>query len=236
MKFWHAAVGATTLSLLSLPQGARSAERVAEQKTLEKLVTKSLVQAGMRKDSYLRATIAAMSKISREKFVPENVQNQAYLDKPLPIGYEQTISSPSMVALMTSLAHVKNGDNILEIGTGSGYQAAVLGLSAGHVYTIEILEPLAFEAADRLKNLGYPNIAVRSGDGYAGWPEEAPFDAIIVTAGETHIPPALLEQSKPGGRLVIPLGPNWAQEELTVVEMQHDGHHTSAEIWPSVFC
>lgn len=223
MKFWRAAVVAIALSILSVPQGARSADSVAEQKKLAKLVTKSLVQSGMHKDVFFRATIAAMSKISREKFVPETVRDQAYFDKPLPIGFDQTISSPSMVALMTSLAHVKNGDTILEVGTGSGYQAAVLGLLAGHVYSIEIVEPLALEAAERLKNLGYPNITVRSGDGYTGWPEQAPFDAIIVTAGATHIPPALFEQLKPGGRMVIPLGPNWAQEELTVVEKQHDG-------------
>ena len=223
MKFWQTALVAFTLSILSLPQSARSAERGAEQKMLANLITKSLAQVGVQKDPYTLATIAAMSKISREKFVPENAQNQAYLDKPLPIGFDQTISSPSMVALMTSLAHVKNGNTILEVGTGSGYQAAVLGLLAGRVYSIEIVEPLALEAAERLKTLGYPNITVRSGDGYAGWPEQAPFDAIIVTAGATNIPPALLEQLKPGGRLVIPIGPNWAQEELTVIEKQHEG-------------
>ncbi len=223
MKFWRTAVVAATLSILSPSQGALSADRVAEQKMLAKLVAKSLAQAGLRKDAYSRATAAAMSKISREKFVPKNAQDQAYLDKPLPIGYDQTISSPSMVAFMTSLAHVKNGDTILEVGTGSGYQAAVLGLLAGHVYSIEIVEPLATEAAGRLKNLGYSNIAVRGGDGYTGWPEHAPFDAIIVTAGATHIPPALIEQLKPGGRMVLPLGPNWAQEQLTVIEKQDDG-------------
>ena len=143
MNFWRAAVVPMTLSILSLPQSAWSAERVAEQKMLANLITKSLAQVGVQKDAYTRATIAAMSKISREKFVPENVQDQAYLDKPLPIGFDQTISSPSMVALMTSLARVKNGDIILEVGTGSGYQAAVLGLLAGSVYSIEIVEPLA---------------------------------------------------------------------------------------------
>jgi len=149
--------------------------------------------------------IEAMLKVERHKFVPLQWEHYAYEDGPLPIGYNQTISQPYIVALMTQLLDLKGDEKVLEIGTGSGYQAAILGELAKEVYTIEILEPLANQAQDRLKKLGYNNINVKCGDGFLGWPEFAPYDAIIVTCAPTEIPPKLIEQLVQGGRMVLPL-------------------------------
>ncbi len=150
--------------------------------------------------------LAAMEKVPRHLFVPEIYRAQAYDDYPLPIGENQTISQPYIVALMTSLLELKGGEKVLEIGTGSGYQAAVLAEIAGDVYTIEILEPLAKRAQTTLTSLGYTNVHVKNGDGYAGWPDEAPFDDIVVTAAPLKVPQPLLDQLKVGGHMVIPLG------------------------------
>ncbi len=150
--------------------------------------------------------LAAFRDVPRHRFVPAEWARYAYGDHPLPIGYGQTISQPYMVAKMTELIQPQKRDRVLEIGTGSGYQAAILSRLVAQVYTIEIVEPLALAARSRLAELGYPNVEVRVGDGYLGWPERAPFDAIVVTAGATEIPPALVEQLKPGGRMVIPVG------------------------------
>ena len=146
-----------------------------------------------------------MLKVERHRFVPEPLQDQAYGDHPLPIGEGQTISQPYIVALMTELLDLKGGEMVLEIGTGSGYQAAVLAELAKKVYTIEIIETLARSAKERLQQLGYGNIEVKAGDGYRGWPEAAPFDAIIVTAAPDHIPQPLIDQLKEGGRMVLPV-------------------------------
>jgi protein-L-isoaspartate(D-aspartate) O-methyltransferase len=151
-------------------------------------------------------TLAAMRKTPRHEFIPEEYRNAAYDNRPVPIGFEQTISQPYIVGYMTQLLQLKGGEKVLEIGTGSGYQAAVLAEIAGEVYTIEILEPLALRAEETLKRLGYDNVKVKVGDGYKGWPEHAPFDAIIVTAAPDHIPQPLVEQLKEGGRMVIPVG------------------------------
>jgi protein-L-isoaspartate(D-aspartate) O-methyltransferase len=153
-----------------------------------------------------RRVLDAMGEVPRHLFVPENVRPQAYEDFPLPIGSQQTISQPYIVALMTSLLELKGGVRVLEIGTGSGYQAAVLSKVAGEVYTIEILGPLAESARRAIDGLGYGNIHFRVGDGYAGWPEAAPFDGIVVTAAPEKIPQPLLDQLKVGGKLVIPVG------------------------------
>lgn len=147
-----------------------------------------------------------MLTVPRHLFVPGEIAQYAYLDRPLPIGNDQTISQPYMVAVMTELLDPKPGHRVLEVGTGSGYQAAILAGLVADVYTIEIVPPLARQAAKRLADLGYENVHVREGDGYLGWPEEAPFDSIIVTAGANHIPRPLLEQLKPGGVMVIPVG------------------------------
>jgi len=150
--------------------------------------------------------LSAMGKVERHRFVPLQLQDLAYSDQPLPIGDGQTISQPYMVALMTELLELKGGEKVLEIGTGSGYQAAVLAELVKEVYTIEIIDSLARQAENRLKELKYTNIRVRSGDGYLGWPEAAPFDAIMVTAAPDHIPQPLIDQLHEGGRLVLPIG------------------------------
>ena len=167
--------------------------------------------------------LAAMAKVPRHDLVPAGQKAVAYANRPLPIGLGQTISQPFVVALMTDLMEVKPGDRVLEIGTGSGYQAAVLAELAGTVYTIEIVEPLAREAAGRLKQLGYRNVVAKSGDGYQGWPEHAPFDAIMVTAAPREVPQPLIEQLKPGGRLVVPVGGQATGQELLLIEKKPDG-------------
>jgi protein-L-isoaspartate(D-aspartate) O-methyltransferase len=179
--------------------------------------------------------IAAMEKVERHRFVPADLAALAYLNRPLPIGYGQTISQPFIVALMTEMMRVGDGDKVLEIGTGSGYQAAVLAEITKSVYSIEIIEPLGQEAGDRLKSLNYRNVETRVGDGYYGWPEAAPFDAIIVTAAASHVPPPLIKQLKPGGRMVIPLGTQFMTQILMLVEKQQDGSVTTRQILPVAF-
>jgi protein-L-isoaspartate(D-aspartate) O-methyltransferase len=167
-----------------------------------------------------KKVLEAMGKIPRELFVDESKRSQAYADQPLPIGEGQTISQPYVVALMTEALKLKPSDRVLEIGTGSGYQAAVLAEIVKEVYTIEIRKPLAEAAARRLKDLGYKNIEVKFSDGYFGWEEHAPFDAIIITASVNHIPPPLLKQLKEGGRLILPLGNTLFYQTLTLVTKQ----------------
>lgn len=156
--------------------------------------------------------LAVMGRVPRHEFVPEKLRAQAYGDYPLPIGYEQTISQPFIVAFMTEKLEPKPTDKVLEIGTGSGYQAAVLAELVSNVYTIEIVEPLARRAEADLKRLGYTNVMVRAGDGYKGWPEAAPFDAIMVTCAPDHVPKPLVDQLREGGRMIIPVGPLSNQE------------------------
>jgi protein-L-isoaspartate(D-aspartate) O-methyltransferase len=167
--------------------------------------------------------LAAMAKVPRHELVPADQKAIAYANRPLPIGLGQTISQPFIVALMTDLMEVKPGDRVLEIGTGSGYQAAVLAELAATVYTVEIVEPLAREAAVRLNQLGYRNVVAKVGDGYRGWPEHAPFDAIMVTAAPREVPQPLIEQLKPGGRLVVPVGGQAAGQALLLIEKKSDG-------------
>ncbi len=164
----------------------------------------------------------ALARVPRHRLVSSGDESVAYRNRPLSIGMGQTISQPFIVALMTDLLEIKPGDKVLEIGTGSGYQAAVLAELGAKVYSIEIVEPLAREAAKRLKELGY-GVETRIGDGYQGWPEHAPFDGIIVTAAPSDVPPGLTRQLKPGGRLVIPLGPQAGAQTLYVIEKRADG-------------
>jgi len=161
--------------------------------------------------------LAALLKVERHRFVPEKYLDSAYSDQPLPIGEGQTISQPYIVGLMTELLELDGDEKVLEIGTGSGYQAAILAELAKEVYTIEIIEPLASAARKRLSELGYQNVKVKAGDGYLGWPEAAPFDAIIVTAAPDHIPEPLIEQLKEGGRMVVPVG-TYTQELKKIVK------------------
>lgn len=167
--------------------------------------------------------LAIMGKVPRHRFVPEGEIFGAYANHPLPIGHGQTISQPYIVALMTDLLALNKRHSVLEVGTGSGYQAAVLSEMAGKVYSIEIVEPLAAQAASLLNELGYTNVQVKAGDGSAGWPEHAPYDGIIVTAAAERIPQLLLDQLKPGGRMVIPVG-GWLEiQQLILITKDRDG-------------
>src|SRR5260370_14203332 len=174
----------------------------------QKMVEEQLKPRGIRDERVL----AAMAKVPREEFVPENMRGQSYADSALPIGHDQTISQPFIVAYMTEQLRLQPTDRVLEIGTGSGYQAAVLAELAGDVYTIEIIEPLAKDASARLARLDYNNAHVKIGDGDQGWPEVAPFDGIIVTCAPDKVPPPLTQQLKEGGRIAIPVGPGLAQQ------------------------
>ena len=176
-----------------------------------------------------------MRTIPRHEFVPPSLRSAAYANRPLPIGHGQTISQPYIVALMTDLLRIDKDDVVLEVGTGSGYQAAVLSPLVKHVHTLEIVEPLAKEAAARLRTLGYRNVTVCHTDGYNGLKEAAPFDAIIVTAAATHIPPPLIQQLKPGGRMVIPVGSPFATQSLMLVEKTAQGKVRTRQILPVVF-
>ena len=168
----------------------------------KRMVEKQIMARGIEDDR----VITAMLKVERHRFVPEKYRHYAYSDSPVPIGNGQTISQPYIVALMTEILNLSSSDRVLEIGTGSGYQAAVLAEIVDEVYTIEIVEPLGRIAEQRLKELGYDNVKVMVGDGYLGWPEHAPFDRVIVTCAPTEIPPPLVEQLKEGGIMVIPVG------------------------------
>ena len=177
-----------------------------------------------------KRALKAMRSVPRHAFVPAGVAGRAYDDSPLPIGHGQTISQPYMVAEMTRLLDLDAKDRVLEVGTGSGYQAAVLTHFTPHVYTIEIVEPLAEAARKRLRRLGYDCIEVRHGDGYDGWPAGGPFDAIIVTCAAGQIPPPLLKQLKPGGRMVIPVGGRFSVQRLMLVEKDEAGEVTSRSL------
>src|SRR5437762_5335648 len=193
------------------------------------MVEKQLRPRGIDDGRVLRA----MAKVPREKFVAKELESSAYEDRPLPIRFGQTISQPFIVAFMTQALKPKSTDRVLEIGTGSGYQAAVLAELVAQVYTIEIVRPLAERAATVLNALGYKNVLVKGGDGYKGWPEHAPFDAIIVTAAPDHVPQPLVQQLKEGGRMIIPVGKTYAQE-LNVLE-KHGGVVKQTAVIPVKF-
>jgi protein-L-isoaspartate(D-aspartate) O-methyltransferase len=175
------------------------------------------------KNSFDDRVMSAMKQVPRHEFLPPDLRYCAYDNGPAPIGSGQTISQPYIVALMSDLLNTKPSDIILEIGTGSGYQAAILSQLAQQVYSIEIIEELADTARKRLSRLGYDNVEVRNNDGYFGWPEHAPYDGIIVTAAAPHIPPSLIDQLRPGARLVIPVGLPYSYQELMVVEKKANG-------------
>ncbi len=177
-----------------------------------------------------KRVLRAMRTIPRHLFVAEEYQYLAYEDRPLPIGHDQTISQPYIVAVMTEMLQLQPEDSVLEIGTGSGYQTAVLAEIARRVYTVEILEPLADLARQRLGSQGYDNVRVRVGDGNHGWPDFAPYDAIIATAAPKHVPRALADQLRPGGRMVLPVGPAWRTQQLTIVEKADDGALTQRKV------
>jgi protein-L-isoaspartate(D-aspartate) O-methyltransferase len=193
-----------------------------------------MVEVQMRsRDIEDERVLEVMGRVPRHLFVPEDLRDSAYADRPLPIGHGQTISQPYIVAFMTQLAQPKPESRALDVGTGSGYQAAVLAELCQEVYSIEIVDALAQDASRRLAELGYDNVQVRSGDGYRGWPEHAPFDVIILAAAPDHIPPALIGQLAPGGRLVLPVGRY--MQDLTVVEKKPDGTTEQRTVLPVAF-
>ena len=191
------------------PRQAIDFEQARRQMVEEQIAARGVTDARV---------LEAMSRVPRHEYVPERYRAFAYNDNPLPIEFEQTISQPYIVALMTELVQPEPGDRILEIGTGSGYQAAVAAELVSEVYSIEIIPELARSAADRLERLGVSNVVVRAGDGYLGWPEQSPFDGILVTAGAEHVPEPLIEQLRPGARMIIPVGDSLSFQILRVVE------------------
>jgi len=214
---WSGPPGKLAAAALLLGGGAPAAAGEPEGRARAAMVARQIAARGITDPRVLEA----MQQVERHLFVPEPLRAEAHADRALPIAQGQTISQPYIVALMSELAALKPTDRVLEVGTGSGYQAAVLAVLVREVYTIEILEPLAAEAKERLRRLGYANVFVRAGDGYRGWPEKAPFDAILVTAAPPEIPAPLLEQLAPGGRLVAPVGRQ--RQELVVVERTAQG-------------
>lgn len=202
-------LGALTAVEAGLPQPAAAAgDPFARAR--QRMVAEQLSSHG--RDITNARVLAAMGKVRRHEFVPERLRSLAYEDCPLPIGHDQTISQPYVVAFMTEQLEPRPTDRVLEIGTGSGYQAAVLAELVAQVYTIEIIQDLARDAAADLKRLGYTNVLVRAGDGHKGWPEAAPFDAVIVTCAAEKVPQPLIDQLKEGGRMIIPVGSMWTQE------------------------
>ena len=226
---------AALAAVLAAPASAQPDDAAARRRMVDNI--RQLMAAGAGGD--LRRldpeVLRVMGEAPRHLFVAPNQQAAAYRDGALDIGYDATISQPLVVAMMTDLLDVKPEDAVLEVGTGSGYQAAVLSRLARQVWSIEIVEPLARTAAERLARLGYPNVTVRSGDGYAGWPEQAPFDAIMVTAGARTIPRPLIEQLKPGGRLLIPVGRTTGEQRLVLVRKDARGRVTRDRLVPVTF-
>jgi protein-L-isoaspartate(D-aspartate) O-methyltransferase len=214
--------------LLSLPLPFQEPEELREGR--EKMVKTQIKGRGIRQEPVLKA----MGTVKRHLFVPAGQTDEAYDDRPLPIGYGQTISQPYMVAYMTGVIRPTPAARVLEVGTGSGYQAAVLAEIIREVYTIEIVPELGTAAAKRLRNLGYNNVQVKVGDGYHGWPDKGPFDAIVVTAAAEYVPPPLLEQLKEGGRMVIPIGSPFMTQMLMLVEKKK-GKAVTRSLMPVIF-
>lgn len=220
---------ALLLVLLVLAMPAMAAEDYAALRA--NLVEEVRTYAGYAGDApFSDEVLAVLGRVERHLFVPPEQARYAYENRPLPIGHGQTISQPYIVALMTDLLELDEKDVVLEVGTGSGYQAAVLAELVDHVYSIEIVEALAVSARERLARLGYDNVTTKLGDGYYGWEEHAPFDSIIVTAAASHVPPPLIEQLKPGGRMVIPVGGRFMTQLLLLLEKGDDGEVVTRQI------
>ncbi|MBI4481474.1 MAG: protein-L-isoaspartate(D-aspartate) O-methyltransferase [Acidobacteria bacterium] len=214
-----------------MAQEVGAGEEARYERERERMVREQIAGRDVRD----RGVLEAMRRVPRHLFVPPESRADAYDDQPLPIGYGQTISQPYIVAYMTQLLDLKPGMKALEVGTGSGYQAAILAQLIDEVYTIEIIEALGREAAGRLKKLGHQDVRVKIGDGYFGWPEHGPFDAIVVTAAANHIPPPLLQQLKPGGRMAIPVGGPFQVQTLMLITKSPDGKVRTRSLMPVRF-
>ncbi len=237
MKSGHSGL-VLVLGLLGLASASARAADVADQREeMVRLVQlEALMISGQTGVAELDPRVlAALRQVPREDFVPEALRPYAYEPHPLPVGYEQNLAAPLLVALMTHLAALKPGDVVFETGTGAGYHAAVLSLLADTVYSVEVVEPLADQAARILKDHGYDNVFVQASDGYYGWPEKAPFDAIVIKEAIDHVPAPLLQQLKRGGRMVIPLGPEQGVQTLTLVTKGSDGKVRQKAIMPVRF-
>ena len=231
--FTVAAVALTPRAMAQETPASRAAERQAMMATIDHNIRLTQYEIGFsRLDSRVAAAMAA---IPRHEYVPEGQKPHAYENRPLAIGYGQTISQPYIVALMTHLLEPRPEDSVLEVGTGSGYQAAVLGRLVASVTTIEIIPELGEEARERLDRLGFENVAVQVADGYEGWPQRAPFDSILVAAASSHIPPPLIEQLKPGGRMIIPVGGPFSVQHLVLVHKASDGQVSTRQVLPVRF-
>src|SRR5688572_6741008 len=233
MRIVITALLASGLASAVVDAGGGQPDEVARRATMvdEIRATYRMVATGKPDELVLQA----MGRVRRHEFVPPELASAAYDNRPLPIGSEQTISQPYIVAFMTDLARVKKGHRVLEVGTGSGYQAAILAEMGATVHTIEIVPALATTARERLARLGYRDVFVVTGDGNEGIPAHAPYDAILVTAGAAHVPPALVKQLKPGGRMVIPVGDPFGYQELMVVEKAADGTVKTRQVIPVRF-
>lgn len=229
-------IGLVVLLQLAYPCAAESWEASARERLVDEIGQEFRATSAMTGKSALDPRVKrALREVPRHLFVPPAYRAHAYENRPLPIGYGQTISQPYIVALMTELLEPRPDHAVLEIGTGSGYQAAVLSRLVQRVYTVEIIEPLAEQARTRLGELGYTNVEVRLGDGYYGWEERAPFDGIVVTAAASHIPPPLVQQLKPGGRMVIPVGGHFLTQSLMLVEKNLQGEVSTRQLLPVSF-
>jgi protein-L-isoaspartate(D-aspartate) O-methyltransferase len=239
MKPWPTglAIAASLLSIVMWAQPSLAQDFTAERRRMVEdigaLVRETRAEIG--KTAFDERVMSVIARVPRHQFVPADQVASAYRNRPLPIGHGQTISQPYIVALMTDLARPQPDHKVLEVGTGSGYQAAVMALLTKAVYTIEIIEPLGLQATQRLQALGYGNVQVRVGDGYHGWEEHAPYDTILVTAAASHIPPPLLRQLKPGGTMVIPVGAAFMVQQLMLVEKNLDGTVSTRQILPVAF-
>jgi protein-L-isoaspartate(D-aspartate) O-methyltransferase len=214
-----------------------AADYKAEQQAMIRAIQADVIETSLYigKEAFDPAVMRAMASVPRHEFVPQRQKVHAYENRPLPIGYGQTISQPYIVALMTDLLDLSKEDKVLEVGTGSGYQAAILNELTPNVFTIEIIEPLGKKAIETYKRLHLDNINVRIGDGYFGWEEQAPFDAIIVTAAADHVPPPLVKQLKNGGRMVIPVGSRFFVQQLVLVTKDDKGKITTKQMLPVRF-
>jgi len=233
MKSTVLSLGLGMWCICAVATADQDAQRQAMINAIETDVMATSLYIG--KQAFDPAVMRAMGTVPRHEFVPREYQADAYENRPLPIGYGQTISQPYIVALMTDLLEIAKGDKVLEIGTGSGYQAAILNELTPNVFTIEIIEPLGKRASETFRRLHMDNIQVRIGDGYYGWQDRAPFDAIIVTAAADHVPPPLVEQLKNGGRMVIPVGSRFFVQQLVLVVKDDQGKLTTRQLLPVRF-
>jgi protein-L-isoaspartate(D-aspartate) O-methyltransferase len=231
------AVSMAALEIAAAPSAAGADEYAERREALVREIRYNVRQTSeyIGKSEFDENVMLVMEQVPRHEFVPDSLRDDAYENRPLPIGHGQTISQPYIVALMTEMVEPESGDRVLEIGTGSGYQAAILAELVDTVYSIEIVPPLGIEAQERLERLGYENIETRVGDGYYGWPEAAPFDAIVVTAAASHIPPSLVQQLNPGGVMLIPVGSRFQVQQLTLVSKDDSGQVFTRQVLPVRF-